>query len=460
MKTIIPSEILRSDRIAIADNKGNKITYKALADKAEKLIHGLAERSLIFCLCDHQMETVEFLYEAIYLNQVLFLLENKADRETLERLMDVYGPQYIYCSKSYEPGESYDTVFELENHVLLKTGREGYPIHPDVALLLSTSGTAGSSKLVKLSYENLMDNAKHMCMHLHIKSGQKGITPMAIHYVYGLTFYLWHWYCGATMLVTDSLLMSREFQEFYVKEKANNFAATPFYYETLQRIDFWDSEKTEYLNSAVIGGARMSKKLQDELVFVLKDKFWTLYGQTECPIALAVNMGNKEIKYGSIGKPLNNIEIEVDRDTKELLVKGKSVCMGYANNREQLADGDENHGVLHTGDLVDLDDDGILYLRGRKSRYIKILAKRVGLDDVENYLSSRFSGVEFACVGTDDHLYIFYTGTKHKLDEEISVLLNRNMQIYPEFVFCRHIERMPRTRSGKIAYAGLMERKE
>lgn len=458
MNIIVRREVLQSEYTAIADDKGNKVTYKELADQAEKLSASIEERSLVFILCDHQTETAEFLYEVLYLNRVPLLLSSDIDMELFQNLITVYKPQYIYCKKQNQITERYYHEIEMEHHVLLKTDSIRYEIHPDVALLLSTSGTTGGAKLVKLSYDNLYNNSEFACRHLGIQNGQKGLSPLPINYTYGFAFCLWHWHCGASILLTEENVIGREFEKFYKKEKVNNFAAIPYTYQMLQRVQFWDSEKTEYLHFAMSGGAQMSDNDQVSLISILKDKFWIGYGQTECTcIISAMNFENHNIKLGSIGRAFDNMEVIVDSETQEMLIKSKSVCMGYATYSRELAAGDMNQGLLHTGDTVYIDEEGCIYLKGRLKRFIKILGKRVSLDDIGNYLANKYPDVDFACIGTDNELSIFYTSLEAGLKEEIKMLLEQSMKVPSKFISCLYIKKLPRNSAGKIAYTKLEE---
>lgn len=455
MKRIVKEDILKSDYTAIADNYGNKISYRELTEKASELENSMEERSLIFLLCDHEMETAEFLYEVLYLNRVPLLLPEDIDNGLLEQLFSIYQPQYLYCRKTREMEcTKYRTIY-WKNHVLWKTETSPVRIHPNVALLLSTSGTTGSAKLVKLTYENLYNNAKYGCLHLNIRSGQKSLSPLPLHYAFGFSFCLWHWHCGATVLVTEDSVLSWEFHDFYMREHVSNFAATPYTWHMLRKIQFWNAEKVRFLNFAISSGAQMAEREQRTLVSVLGDRFWLGYGQTECiGIVLAANFEEGNIKIGTVGKAFKNAEVILDQDTNEMLIKSKSVCMGYAACREDLAKGDENHGVLHTGDVAEI-EDGYIYLRGRLKRYVKILDKRVSLDDIGNYLENRYPDTEFACTGEDNHICIFHTDLKTDGSKEIKALMDRHMKIPVRFVSCFCVDKIPRNSSGKVAYASL-----
>ncbi len=453
MRTVIRDEILHSTYIAIADDRGNTITYREMAQKAEALKKYIEGRSLIFFLCDHQIETVELLYEILYINVVPLLLPDDMDGELLDKLSKIYEPQYLYCKRSHGACKGYRHGIEMADHVLLETGYKKYPIHPDVALLLSTSGTTGSSKLVRLTYDNLYDNAKYGCIHLGIQCGRKGLSPLPLYYAFGLSFCLWHWHCGATMLFTESPVFSRGFQEFYRKEGVEDLAATPYTYRMLEKIQFWDQEKVGSLNFAISSGAYMPEKELVRLVSVLKDKFWIGYGQTECiGIILATNFDESRLKIGTVGKAFQNAEILTDHETGEMLIKSKSVCMGYANSKEGLAGDDVNQGLLRTGDVVHIDEEGYIYLRGRLKRYVKILGKRVSLDDLADRLIDKYPSVGFACTGEDDHIHIYHTDPVAGADERIRSLLDQHIKIPARLVSCTYLEEIPRSQTGKIAY--------
>ncbi len=455
MKAIVRKEVLRSEAIAISNGK-EKISYKELAEKAEKLASHIEERSLLFLLCDHQMETLELIYMMLYLNRVPLLLSADIDDKLLDNLISLYHPCYIYCSKSHKKAGIYMPCqdLKLDSHVLLKSEFEKYNIHQDVALLLSTSGTTGSAKLVKLSYENLYDNSEYADRHLAMESGQRGLSPLPVNHTYGLAFCLWHWHCGATLYVSsDEMVIGQNFRKLFIRSKINNFAATPFVYDMLKKVCFWDEQTMENLNYAMSGGGQMSEQNQTELVKLMKGKFWIGYGQTECTCIIAgINFDINSIKLKTVGKVFENMEPTIDGGTGELIIKSKSVCLGYANCWEDLAKGDENQGIMYTGDVAHIDEDGCIYLHGRLTRYVKILDKRVSLEDLEQYLYNEFPDAEFACVGRDNYIVIAYTGTELDRGNAVKTLLDQSMKIPKKYITCCWMEEIPRYDTGKVNY--------
>lgn len=462
MKMVIRNEVLESEMTAIEDGYGNKISYKELSEKARKLACHMGDRSLVFILCDHQIETVEFIYLTLYLNRVPLLLSSDMDGKLLDNLISLYRPQYIYCAGSRRSTDAFSGSIELEltSHVLLKTGYEKYSIHPDVCVLLSTSGTTGSAKLVKISYDNLYYNSEYISRHMNIHGGQKGCSPLPINHIYGFAFCFWHWHCGATLFITDEMVIGKKFRELFLQAKINNFAATPYVYAMLQKVQFWDELTMEHLNFAISSGGQLPENDQIDLVRLMKNKFWIGYGQTECSsVIICMNFEEHNIKLGAVGKVFENTDLDVviDEDTQELIIKSNNVCMGYASCREHLMEGDVNHGIIRTGDMAYMDEDGCIYLRGRLTRYVKILEKRTSLDDIEQYLNSEYLDADFACTGCDNNILIFYTGVETDKNEAVKALLDRRMKLPKKYISCYSLEEIPRYNTGKVNYKMLEE---
>ena len=108
------------------------------------------------------------------------------------------------------------------------------PVLPEgLALLLTTSGSTGSPKLVRLSHDNLKSNACSIIEYLKITSSEKAITSLPMYYSYGLSVLNSHLLAGATLLLTDKSYVQREFWKFVLEEKATSFAGVPFTYDIL-----------------------------------------------------------------------------------------------------------------------------------------------------------------------------------------------------------------------------------
>ena len=126
--------------------------------------------------------------------------------------------------------------------------------------------------------------------------------------------------------------------------------------------------------------------------------------------------------------------------------------MGYAECLADLAKGNERDGILHTGDLAKFDEDGYLYIVGRKNRFLKIFGNRVNLDECEKLIESHYQ-VEAACTGEDDRMKIYVTG---KIGEQvIRDFISEKTGLNPSAFEIHEVASIPRSGSGKKAYGEL-----
>ena len=136
----------------------------------------------------------------------------------------------------------------------------------------------------------------------------------------------------------------------------------------------------------------------------------------------------------------------------ELLYEGPNVSLGYAECAADLTKDDENHGVLHTGDLAYRDVDGFYFIAGRKKRFVKLFGNRISLDYVEIILKDKLK--ECVCAGNDSKLIIYTTDTVYDENDIIDYIVDRTKIVRTVFSV-RHIDEIPRSESGKILYKEL-----
>ena len=166
---------------------------------------------------------------------------------------------------------------------------------------------------------------------------------------------------------------------------------------------------------------------------------------------------------GSIGIAVPNGELSlIDMDGNpittpytegEMCYRGKNVTMGYAYSREDLLFGDERHGFIRTGDLAYFDEDGCYYIVGRMGRFLKLFGMRVGLDECEDIIKSKFPGLECACVGTDEKMLVYLTDENYK--NQVKEELVSRLKLVASSFEVRVINEIPKNEAGKILYASL-----
>lgn len=285
-----------------------------------------------------------------------------------------------------------------------------------------------------------------------------------MHYSFGMSVINSHLIKGATILLTDKAVIQKEFWSFMKERKATSIAGVPYTYEMLRRLRFFCMELPD-LKVMTQAGGKLSAAFVKEFVDFAEQsgkQFIVMYGQTEAAPRMSYLPHDKALeKNSSIGIAIpggefsiidaSGNEITAANVDGELVYKGGNVCMGYAEKREDLAKGDENHGILYTGDIARRDEDGYYYITGRMKRFVKIFGNRVNLDATEQLVKA--VATSCACVGVDDKLTVFTT--EKAKEEEIKSLLVKKTGLNVRAFAVRVIDTIPKNTSGKILYAEL-----
>jgi acyl-coenzyme A synthetase/AMP-(fatty) acid ligase len=273
-----------------------------------------------------------------------------------------------------------------------------------------------------------------------------------------------HLYKGTSIILSSASLMEQRFWSLFKKEKVTTFGGVPYTFEILKKLHF---EKMEFSSLSYItqAGGKLTKELASEFIAICKSKqirFIVMYGQTEAsPRMSYLPWEFAEEKADSIGIAIpggrfmlednDGSIIETPETIGELVYQGENVTLGYAENRFDLNQGDDNHGILHTGDMAKFDKDEFYYIVGRKKRFLKVFGNRINLDEFEALLKKE--GIVCACAGEDDRLLIFIT-SKNELEKTVSFIIKHtgiNRNGFKVIV----IKEMPRNESGKILYSEL-----
>ncbi|MFW5677994.1 MAG: AMP-binding protein, partial [Acetivibrio ethanolgignens] len=385
------------DNQAIIDESGNSLTYEQLYRESEELYDVIGGRCLVFCLCTNRVGSVLGYVSFVEHDVVPVLLNSQLEKELLSTLLNTYHPSYIWIpTEQKDDFISCSMIYEKYGYVLLKTDfKKRYPLYKELCLLLTTSGSTGSPKLVRQSYRNVKSNADSIIQYLKIDATERPITTLPMNYTYGLSIINSHLMVGATILVTDKGLMQKEFWNFLRENSATSFGGVPYTYEMLERLRFFRMElpSLRYLTQA---GGKLTLELHKKFAGYAvekKKKFIVMYGQCEATARMGYLPAEKALdKAGSMGIAIpggkfylidaSHKEIDEPNITGELVYEGPNVTLGYAECGEDLIKGDERGGILKTGDMALFDEEGYYYIVGRKKRFLKIYGNRVNLDEI------------------------------------------------------------------------------
>ena len=292
---------------------------------------------------------------------------------------------YVHLRKSY------DGLLLLSDLVAENMGKapENTIEEDDIAAILFTSGTTGKSKGVMLSHGNLIDNTT--CYDDGNFEGKKLLSVLPIHHVYCLTCdvlcALWY---GATLCVNDSLMhLVRNLTVF----KPDTATFVPMIAATiLAKMQQAASKGVDRRAVAVQIFGEQFQQIYSGGAYLSPDvvkgyKAFGIditqgYGMTECSPRICTGIPNSP-KPDSVGKIVDGCEVKIVDG--EIWVKSKSVMKVYYKNPEETANTLTPDGWLRTGDLGYADEDGYLYITGRKKNLIILSnGENVSPEEIEN----------------------------------------------------------------------------
>lgn len=327
------------------------------------------------------------LYELLNRADVSALIYDKTQKVTADGIREVCPGITHYIAMQE------DVVIE-GGYVLprlLEECRGSYDteIDPDkLCTLMYTSGTTGKSKGVMLSHRNLATNVE-ACVVL-IEPGTVSMSVLPIHHSYCLTSgILKSLSLGSCICINDSMMhFARNFKKFQPEVTL----LVPLIIETVyqQLRDADPNIPKPVVAQAAFGGKLKiifsgGAYLNPDLVGFFEEYGISIlqgYGMTECSPVISTN-NQINSRPGSIGKPLENCEIKFDNE--EICVKGSSVMLGYYKMPEETAEALDEDGWLHTGDLGRMDEDGFLYITGRKKNLIILSnGENISPEELEN----------------------------------------------------------------------------
>ena len=443
-------------RIAAIDDSGRSITYRDICDFSLEFAKHLPKRSLIFLLAENRIGSL-LGYTAALTNRIVPLIISAATEEGLyNHLYELYQPEYLWLPESKAEGK--EIVFSAWEYCLVKTGSQPTSMYEELSLLLPTSGSTGSPKLVRHSYLNIEANADNVRRLFKLDGTEKAMAILPMHYTMGLSVITSHLLAGSTLLLSGRSLLDKGF--WATLKEATSFTGVPYSYEILTKMRF---TRMDLPNLKVItqGGGKLTEKMWNTLAEYARDngkQFIATYGQSECTARMAylpAELATEKICSIGIAEPGGQLSIEDDNGNEtfegeaqgEMVYRGKNVTLGYATCREDLLNGDENHGVIHTGDLVRRDADGCYFIIGRLKRFLKIFGLRIGLDEVERMIKEEFK-TDCYCKGNDEKLIVLVVDPK--LQDVLPAFIEEKIHLFHQKIEVQVVEQILRNEAGKV----------
>ena len=347
-----------TERLLAVTEEGKRYTLGDLNAAAERIAGAVGEHRLVFVLCENTPGTLLGYLGCLKAGEVPLLLDAHIAPELLRGLLETYRPAFVHVPGDLpaETGrvlEGFVPALEVEDSVLLRRpGGQGPELHPELALLLTTSGSTGSPKLVRLSGRNLDANTRSIVEYLELDEGQRPVTNLAMSYSYGMSIVNTHLLAGAALVLTRRSVLERPFWELVERERVTSLAGVPYTYRMYRRAGLLEMELPA-LNTLTQAGGKLPEALHLEFAdWAARTgrRFFVMYGQTEAAPRMGYLPAERAVeKCGSMGVPVpggqfrllgeDGAPIDAPDTVGELVYRGPNVAMGYARRAEELARG-------------------------------------------------------------------------------------------------------------------------
>jgi acyl-CoA synthetase (AMP-forming)/AMP-acid ligase II len=425
------------ERVAVLTDAA-LFTYCELADRVADAAGALrGERRLVLLETRNDISTLVHYLAALAANHVVLPVDARRDYTTID---ETYLPDIV-----------------IDAGGIQHRRHDARPMHRDLALLMSTSGSTGSPKLVRLSYTNLVANATVIAQYLGICETDRAATTLPMSYCYGLSVIHSHLLAGAGLILTDRSVVDEEFWQLFRSHRGTSFAGVPYTFELLESIGFDAAELPDLRYITQAGGRMPPDRVHRfaEIASAAGFELFVMYGATEAtarmsylPPELALSRPN------TIGRPIpgGSFTIEpldswADDDVGELVYRGPNVMMGYAHGVADLQLG-KTVETLRTGDIARVCPDGLYEVVGRNSRFMKMYGLRIDLGQVEAALRDR--GMRSFCASDDDALVVAVAG-KHD-DRDVQRAAADAAGVPAGAVRAVSVDELPLLPSGKPDY--------
>lgn len=440
-------------KIAIYSEVHGEITYEEFFGERRRFVsmfHCINNRPLLLIKCTISYETIVGYTAALEAHIPVMM----CDEKSFDSAINTYVPQYVWQKNSEIALQRYEKIGEMYGYILYhRIDKRDYLINDKLALMLSTSGSTGSVKYVRISYDNILQNTISIVKALRIVDKDKAGVFLPLSYTYGLSIVNTYLYAGASLIIGASSIIHKSLWEYFEKCGGNAICGVPYTYEIIKKMNIL-LRPDLHLKLATQAGGRLRSDTEIYMLEKSYDKkfdFAVMYGQTEATARMTCHFLNENPEHiFSVGKVIPGGDIHIEND--EIIYTGPNVTLGYATCCDDLKLGDMNNGILHTGDMGRIDSDGFLYITGRQNRIAKVAGHRINLDELEK-LIERNIGIQAICVEKKDHIKVVIATDDNCLIPSIEDDVSQMTGINRRFIDVILDNNIPINDNGKIDYS-------
>ncbi|PWH11909.1 MAG: AMP-dependent synthetase [Anaerolineae bacterium] len=355
------------------------------------------------------------------LGAVAVPISNLYPPDEVRRVLDFAECKFLFFDKpalvkyaSISGGLPY---FLLDNNLLQADSAPwtesapGFDPESDAALM-PTSGTTARPRLVRITHRNLQANTNSIIEYLELTATERMMVVLPFYYCYGASLLHTHLRVGATLVISNTFTYPETVLDMMESAQCTGFAGVPSTYQILLRNSTFPRRQLPHLKKLQQAGGKLHNALLQELAASHPEaRVYVMYGQTEATARLSYLPPELlQRKLGSIGRGIPGVSLKVldengnpirPGETGEIVAQGQNISPGYLEDEEANREKFRN-GLLYTGDLATVDEDGFIYIVDRKSDFIKSYGHRISSYEIESCILQIPQVVSVAVVGLPD----------------------------------------------------------
>lgn len=373
------------ENTAIITTDGTTCSYRELDDLQKQLAMQIEERSLVLLAMENEPESLIGYISCLANDYVAALLPDECTKDTFWNQINAYLPDYIWIPKKKwvqwkgKEKKNFKKCFSLMKYILLRQKETKEEVlHPDLSVLLPVPDSNNSSRTVKLSRKNVIVGASQLCEQWQLTQQDRTFLSFSDNYFYALSIIHALLLCRGSIVFTENNIGPQLFSQLVEDYKIT------LVWGTSQSLACMKNDDSDSMAQKVRLFVQIEELIPDSAPDIPgtfdeeeQEKFFLM---SACPESAtwisSLSAKNLLTKQESRGIALPDSELVIidefsntvfdARREGEIVSVGSHISMGVAASRHTLSEEDRNSGILYTGITGYLDEDGYLYVTGKK----------------------------------------------------------------------------------------------
>ena len=488
MKSIVEAlaenAALYPDRLCIVDTRG-EYSYQQIWLDVQKIAYryidlGIQKRDRIIIECTQDASYMVCGLAAQFIGAIMVPVEFRTSENNLEEIIQETDAKLLVCKTDYKDKIKSVYMNDLFNNITDTEVFDGaFPREEDTAEILYTTGTTGKSKGIELSNLNNIALAENIKFGTEMKEDNVELIPLPLSHSHGLRTCYANLYNGSTVILVEGMTKIKLVYELIMKYRVTALDLTPTTALIMEKL-FGEKiqEFTEQIDYIEIGTAVLPEETKKMLIQDFpKARLYNFYGSTESGRTCVLNFNKFQNKKGCIGIPSHHARFIITDEHRNPIVSsesnpgllastGKMNMKGYWK-QPQLTEEIMKNGYIYTNDLGYIDNEGYVYVLGRKDDVINCGGIKISPDEIEESTMKCSRIKDCACIPKKDKILGQVPKLYIVVDDEDAFQIKDFMKELKNQITTNKlpkeikiITQIPRTYNGKIQRTKLIDLEE